>query len=316
MAHRSYLEVLSPENGKEYASFNVYLPASADGAYYTRYRFLFEENPVKPELTYETGCNDPANRRFYRIRTADMVKREGEKFVTLFRVLSGGEIGFAIKEEGAGDFVGGFHGDEVLTKVALTVDGKSMPLDKPYLGAFSALSFYEQSYIFRCNTPNEKIMLHTQTYTVDEDCLLLDQNIEWIADGRKLHSGFSPMLTAQRLDPDKTNEILSDTVMFYDKNDNLLATFDTTAYANGQDGGYHEVGKATKSRSFKKDGGLVMETGYTVRDGSIPDEQISAKLWIRGADNKSYFEITGKTTPKKGTAWRSDIFYRVTYQPK
>lgn len=316
MAHRSYLEVLSPENGREYASFHLYLPASEDGTYYTRYRFLFEENPVKTELTYETGCNDPANRRFYRICTADMVQREGERFVTLFRVLSGGEIGFAIKEEGAGDFVGGFHGDEVLTEVILTADGRFVPLDKPYFGSFSELSFYEQSYIFRCNTPGEKIILHTQTYTVDGDRLLLAQNIEWIADGHTLHSGFSPMLTAQRVNSDKTDEVLSDTVMFYDKNDTLLATFDTTAYANGKDGGYHEAGGATRVCAFQKDGGLVMETGYTVRDGSIPDEQISAKLWIRASDNKAYFEITGKTTPKQGTAWRSDIFYRVTYQPK
>lgn len=316
MKSLGYLEILSPESGKEYASFHVYLPASEDGTYYTRYRFLFEENPVKPELTYENGVNDPANRRFYRIRTADLVKREGAGFATVFRVLSGGEIGFAIKEEGAGDFVGGFHGDELLTEVALTVDGKPMPLNTPYFGAFSELSFYEQSYIFRCNTPEEKIILHTQTYIADGDRLLLDQNIEWIADGRRLHSGFAPMMTAQRVNADKTDEIISDTVEFYDKNGALLATFDTTAYGNGQDGGYHQAGKATRAKAFKKDGGLVMETGYTVRDGSIPDEQISAKLWIRGSDNKAYFEITGQTTPKKGTAWRSDIFYRVTYEPK
>ena len=314
MAHPAYLEILSPEKGRDLASFYVYLPASENGVYYTRYRFMFEENSVKPELTYENGCNDPANRRFYRIRTADVVKREGDTFETLFRVLSGGEIGFAIKETGAGDFVGGFHGDEILTDAVLTVDGRTIPLDKPYVGAFETFSFYERSEICRCNTPGENIMLHTQTYTADGDRLLLDQNIEWIADARPLHSGFAPMMTAQRVNPDKPDEILTDAVIFYDSHGAPTAEFDTAAYGNGQDGGYHQAGKATSARAFKKGGGLSMETGYIVRDGSIPDEQISAKLWIRSSDNKTYFEITGGTTPKKGTAWRSDIFYRVNYQ--
>ena len=311
---KSYIEILAPEKGRDLSSFFLYLPASEGGVYYTRYRFMFEENPVKPELTYENGCNDAANRRFYRIRTADVVKREGDAFVTLFRVLSGGEIGFAIKEEGAGDFVGGFHGDEILSRVTLTVDGRELPLDKPYCGELDSFRFFEESYICRCNTPGENIMLHTQTYTVDGDRLLLDQNIEWIADGRKLHSGFAPMMTAQRLNPEKPEEVLSDTVTFYDKDGNELSSFDTTAFGFGQDGGYHQAGKATRARAFQKDGSLVMESGYTVRDGSIPDEQISAKLWIRQTDNKVYYEITGGITPKKGTAWRSDIFYRINYK--
>lgn len=312
---RSYLEILSPECGRDLASFYIYLPASEDGAYYTRYRFMYEVNPKKPELTYENGCNDAANRRFYRIRTADLVRREGETFSTVYRVLSGGEIGFAIKEEGAGDFVGGFHGDELLSAVSLIVDGREMSLCKPYFGAFENFSFFEESYICRCNTPDENIIRHVQTYTREGDRLLLDQNIEWIADARKLHSGFAPMLTAQRVNPDKTEEILSDTVAFYSAEDELLATFDTTPFGNGQDGGYHQAGKATRARAWGKSG-LSMEAGYTVRDGSVPDEQISAKLWIRSSDNKAYFEITGGTTPKKGTAWRSNIFYRVTYETK
>lgn len=318
MVFPSYVEITSPENGREYGSFYVYLPASTDGAYYARYKFWFEENPPKPELTYENGVNDPANRRFYRVRTAYIVKRDGDAFVPMFRALQDGEIGFAIKEEGAGDFVGGFHGDEVLTEVALTVDGKKMPLDTPYFGTFSSLSFYEQSYIFRCNTPSEKIMLHTQIYTVDGDRLLLKQDIEWIADGRKIHSGYSPMLTAQRLNPDRTDEVLSDTVEFYGKDGSLIASFDTSEYTYGKavaGGASHGIGtKATRAKAFKKEGGLVMEAGYTVRDGSISDEQIGSSLWIRGTDNKVYFEITGHTTPKMGTAWRSDIFYRVTYK--
>lgn len=320
MVHPSYLEILPLENGREYASFYVYLPASEDGEYYARYKFWYEVNPVDPALTYENGVNAAANRKFYRIRTAYVVKRTENGFVPMFRALQDGEIGFAIKEEGAGDFVGGFHGDEILTEVALTVDGKQTPLDTPYFGEFSTLSFYERSYIFRCNTPDEKIMLHTQTYTTEGDRILLDQNIEWIADGRKIHSGYTPMLTAQRLNHENTDEFLSDTVEFYDKSGALIATFDTSDCTYGKPvtgGASHGIGtKATRAKAYKKGGGLVMEAGYIVRDGSIPDEQISSSLWIRGTDNKVYFEITGKTTPKKGTMWKSDIFYRVTYQPK
>jgi len=321
---KPYLRILAPAEGKEYSSFYLYLPAAAEQEeYFTEYRFLYEVNPIKPELAYHEGSNDPANRQFYRIRTAYLVKREGERFTPVFRALQDGEIGFAMKETGAGDFVGGFHGDEVLTDVLLTVDGHELALDVPFFGTFDSFEFYEKSYITRCNMPSEHIMLHTQRYTVKGNTLCLAQDLEWTADARPLHSAFTPMLTAQRLDPQDLDRILSETVELLDKEGNILAQFDTTDYGKDRIGNPSDSvclnTPATAVRVYGKESGFMAEAGYTVREG-IPEEQINTHLCIRhmrgAVDNKIYFDIGRGTAPKKGDAWRSDIYYRVTYRVK
>ena len=157
---KPYLRILPPEAGRAYSSFCLYLPATqGSDEYFVQYRFLYEVNPIKPELGYDMGSNDPANRDFYRIRTAYLTKREGDEFVPLFRALQDGEIGFAMKEQGAGDFVGGFHGDEVLMEVALTVDGKPQDLKTPYFGSFDSFSFYEKSPLRPRQQRQEQVLL-------------------------------------------------------------------------------------------------------------------------------------------------------------
>ena len=208
-------------------------------------------------------------------------------------------------------------------EVALTVDGKPQDLKTPYFGSFDSFSFYEKSYITRCNTPDERILLHTQTYTVDGNTLRLAQDLEWIADGRLISSAFTPMLTAQRLDPQNLDRILTETVEFLDKDGKVINTFDTTSYDKSLIGRVSDSvcydTPATAIRVYGKKSGFMAEAGYVVREG-IPDHQISTFLCIRhmkgAVDNKIYFDIAKGTSPKCGDAWRSDIYYRVTYRPE
>ena len=324
---RSYIQIFSPAEGKGYASFDLYLPASGDGRYYTCYHFLFEENPIKPALSYAEGPNDPANRRFYRIRTAHVVRVDGDALTpdgvsVCFRALQGGEIGLAFRENGAGDFVGGLHGDEVLTAVSLALDGREVTLDAPYFGSFETLCFYEQSHIYRCNTPATRLILHTPRYTVSENTLCLSQRVEWLADARVLHAAYMPMLTAQRLDPAEPSRILSDTVEFYGDDGALVRTFDTTPYGTENGGKQWDNAcantPASRVKVYGRTSGFSAETGYTVKGNSIPAEQRKTSLCIRymkGAfDNKIYFDIGGGTAPTAGTVWESDVFYRLAYE--
>ncbi len=323
MSAKPYLEILAPVEGRRYSDFHLYLSADGGrGEYYARYRFLYEVNPIKPELAYNMGANDPANRDFYRIRTAQIVKKTEEGFVPLFQALQGGEIGFAMKEQGAGDYVGGFHGDEVLTEVRLVVDGNELSLDRPWSGTFESLHFYEQSYIYRCNMPEVRIVLHTQNYRVDGNTLRLSQDVEWVTDALPIVQAFMPMLTAQRLNPERTDEILTETVEFYSAEGKLVADFDTTEYGADRIGNPSDsVCRGTKATSVKvygKNSGFMAEAGYTVRDNSIPDSQIGTSLCIRhmrsAVDNKIYFDIGIGSQPKAGDAWRSDTYYRLSYK--
>ena len=323
---KPYLHILPRAEGAPYASFDLYLPAGeADGReFYTCYRFVYEENPVKPSLTYGEGPNDPANRRFYRIKTAFMTERDGDGFRVLFRALQGGEIGLAFRETGAGDFVGGLHGDEVLTDVSLTVDGMAVALDRPFLDCFETFSFRETSRVDRCNTPDEHLLLHTQEYTVEGNTLRLSQRVEWLRDSIGLQAAYMPMLTAQRLDPADPDRILSDTVEFYRADGTLSAIFDTTPYGRENGGRSWDVlGKwtpATAVRVYGRESGFSAEAGYTVVDGTIPEERCRAYLCVRymknAFDNKIYFEIGGGIAPKKDTVWRTDVYYRIAYAPK
>lgn len=326
---KPYLHILPKDEDKRLSSFYLYLPANDNDTdeYYVLYRFMYEINPYNPELSYENGPNNPSNREFYRIKKAYVVKRDGDEFTEVFRALQGGEIGFALREVGAGDFIGGVHGDELMLDVKLTVDGKEVPLNQTFFGTFETFEFYEQSEMFRCNTPTDKLMLHTQTYRVDGNTLRLKQDIEWVGDARVIQKAFTPMLTAQRLNPERLEQILSDTVEFYGVNGELLTSFDTTPY--GAEGEADKNGEpwvtvcektpATSVKVYGKKSGFMAEAGYTIREGSIPTGQIDTNLcirYMRGAvDNKIYFDIAGGTSPKAGTAWRSDIFYRITYVP-
>ena len=322
---RPYLHVFSPAEGARYAPFDLYLPAGGlDGReFYTCYRFVYEENPVKPSLSYGEGPNDPANRSFYRIKTAFLTEREGDSFRVLFRALQGGEIGLAYREVGAGDFVGGLHGDEVLTSVSLTLDGVRIPLDRPFLDTFSTLSFEETSYVDRCNTPGEHLLLHDQRYSVDGETLRLHQYVEWQRDSIGLQAAYMPMLTAQRLDPADPSRVLSDTVELYRADGTLATSFDTSPYGRESGGKKWDFAcegtRATAARVYGKTSGFSAEAGYTVLGDTIPEERCTASLCIRymkeAFDNKIYFEIGGKTAPRKGTVWETDCFYRIGYTP-
>lgn len=319
MENKAYIKIFSPAAENKYSDFYLYLPAGPDN--YSEYRFVYMNNPINPVLEYSGGPNDAANCDFYRIKEVYIGTLDGEVFTRKFRAMQGGEVGFAFCEKGAGDFCGGFHGDEVMTNVSLKLNGVDIPLNKAYFGSIDSFEFIEDSFIYRCNTPSEKLVLHKQKYTLSGNTLNLSQYIEWINDANPLVAAYTPMLTVQRLNPADTSKILTDTVEFYDKEGGeLLTSFDTTSYGEALGGKFSEsVCRNTPSTAVKvygKNSGFLVEGGYTVVNGTIPDTQIDTHLCIRFArclDNKIYFNIAKGTAPKKNTVWQSDIYYRLMY---
>ena len=319
---KKYIKIFEPAEGEKYSSFYIYLPAGRE--HYTEYRFVYVKNPPDPSLGFSEGPNVPANCELYRIREAYIGRLDGENFVPAFRALQSGEIGFALREMGAGDFSGGVHGDEVCLSFILTVDGEISDLCTPYFGSFENIELNMESNIFRCNTPMDKIILHKQKYTVDGDLLKLSQYIEWIADGKVLQSAYTPMLTVQRIDPADRVTVLTDTVEFYDRRGGeLIKTFDTTPYGADAGGKYSDpvcqMTPSTAVRVYGKQSGFSAECGYTVKNGSIPTERIETNLDIRykkALDNKIYFKIARDYAPNVGEIWESDIYYRLNYDAK
>ena len=323
MEQKSYIRIYEPEGGFPYGDFSLFVPA---GDAYAEYRFVYEQNPIKPDLPFNKGPNDPANRSFYRIKSAWIVRQDGEWFVPMFRALQTGEIGLALREQGAGDFVGGLHGDENITEVSLWLGDRQLSLDEPFFGCADGFRFVESSKISRCNTPDHILMLHDQTYTLDGSTLKLAQSVKWVNDAMDIQSAFMPMLTVQRLNPDNTSQILTDTVELYAPDGSLAGSFDTSPY--GTEGDPNAKGDntipalrdtyATSAKVYGKNSGICVEGGYTVLDNSIPQDQIRTNLLMRFMphtyDNKIYFRICAGPGPKAGTHWKSDVFYRITYR--
>lgn len=321
-ATECYIQILPKCDGHAYSSFYIYLPAGAN--YYTQYCFYYLYKPADSTLSFSDSLNSQANSSFYRIQSAYIGTLSKQSFSPLFRALQEGELGFAFREIGAGDFSGGIHGDEILQSVSLIADSSPLALDRPTFLRFQNLTFSQTSNIYRCNTPNSKLVLHKQLYSISSRGIKLSQHIEWVADARTLQAAYSPMLTAQRLDPNRPSTILTDTVEFYTHPDgNLVAVIDTSDYGSSRPSGkpdhiYTDV-PATAVKVYGKASGLTAETGFHIVDHSIAKEQISSHLWVRfgnSLDNKIYFNISANKTPKAGTVWKSNIYYRLTYTAK
>lgn len=324
MENEAYVQVFEPKAGMQYSDFSLFLPT---GNHYAEYRFAFEQNPPEPGLSFSKGPNNPANQCFYRIRTAWIVRKEGNQFIPVFRAMQQGEIGLAFREQGAGDFVGGIHGDEKMLSVSLWIGDRQLPLDRPWFGEALGFRFCETSRINRCNTPSEVLAIHDQTYTLDGNTLRLSQTVRWIGDTFPLQAAYMPMLTVQRLDTENTDHVLSDTVELYAPDGTMVAAFDTSSYGTADDpsakgrstisackGSY-----ATSAKVYGMHTGFCVEGGYAILENSIPNEQISAFLCIRfmprALDNKIYFRIWAGEGPPKGTTWRTDVFYRIIFSP-
>lgn len=316
-----YVKVAARRKGEAYADFSLFVPAG--GELFTEYRFAYAEHPINPALDYAGGTNDPANCRFYRICEAYLGTLLGEDLANARRVLQSGEIGFALREAGAGDFVGGFHGDEQLLAVALFGDGEEISLGEPSFGAYREVRFSETSRIDRCNTPTEPLCLHGQVYTVTGDTVSLAQRVEWIGDARPLDAAFMPMLTVQRLDPQDPTRRVTDTLTFFNEAGDAVATLDTTPYgqapAEGQPSTLLRGTAAVRVRATGRESGIGIEAGITHRAESPLAQNTRISVWERygrDLDSKVYFDIAAAKAPKAGEVWEADVFYRCTAVPK
>ena len=145
-----FVEVLPPKAGRRLSDVYVYLPTG--GGRHVQYRFAYTLFPPRPELGFSDRRKNTDNADFYRISEAYVGRLEGESFTPEFRALQYGEIGLAFIEEGAGDYVGGFHGDECAFHLSLSVDGHRLSLSEPSFTEGHEIGFFEFSYIMehRC----------------------------------------------------------------------------------------------------------------------------------------------------------------------
>jgi len=131
--------------------FDVYIKCKSSDKY-LKHHFLHIK---MPEI----------NANLYRIRTSHAVYFEDGVEKALYGgnlVVGDGEWECAIKEVGAKDFFGGFHGDENYIEVSLFADKKEIELDKEFECECEEIMFYQKSYLNRCDTIGDNVAYHTK----------------------------------------------------------------------------------------------------------------------------------------------------------
>ncbi|MBQ2718824.1 MAG: hypothetical protein IJF73_02020 [Clostridia bacterium] len=318
MSSQLFVEVLPTKPGRRLPDVYAYLPAGR--GYHVQYRFVYTYFPPRPELGYSDRRKNTDNADFYRLSEAYVGTLEGESFTPAFRALQSGEVSLALREDGAGDFVGGCHGDERAEAIAFLLDGSPLYLETPAFYACRELMLRQDTLINRCHTPDYPLCRHRQVYRLTGDTVNLSQYVEWVNDAHLVTSAFMPMMTVQRLDPENTDRRLTNTAEFFARvGGERVAVFDTTPYGPTPPEGLPtmvlEGTHAHAVRLSGRESGLTCECGITFPEGSPLSDRVRCRLWLRFArdlDSKAYFDIGGGTTPTAGTVWEGEVYYRIT----
>lgn len=342
------LRVKKAVDGIDFGDAEIYVKTSdKSGKFYIKYNLCYEKDPIgttykkgdeTEPLTWYNGSNYGCNRSNYRIKAASVCKWNGESFEKVYDVLQQGEISMAFKEmlvDGgvrAGDFVGGFHGDEIIKvsdgkpMVSMALDGACIPLDGreecEYEG--DILTFEQTTLINRCNTPGVNIVEHSQSFVFDTMGIHDRQKAKFITsdyeEGGKYAldctGSYLQMCTFWRLNRGEKDVRICDDLKFYDENGKLVNQSDTSAYNHGDFAWTGvETEKINRTVEYNGNVGVYGRVGFEIVEDSVECE--SAKIMVRTfGDNKWYCTFKSKNStgqPKKGEEWILDLLYYIDY---
>ncbi len=325
-----FVEVFAPKNAEHpYSSFNVYTQTThPSGKYFIRYKFVYEYYDKDNSLTWSTGANTGANTSNYRIMTAQIVEKVGNKeFSDVYEILQGGEISLAIKEYDsvnkamAGDFIGGYHGDENLTSVSLMLDGnQTIQLLNGAEGFYNCttVDFKQQSVINRCHTPGEDVMNHIQHYLVDTNGIKLLQQVEWLVDDFTTSSGqtYLQMFTPYRTNPTNKSDYLTTLLNVLDEDGKaIFSNVDLTAdeFNSGSSVDLDKSADARYAEYFGEEKGIYAKAGFQFVDNSC--RLNNAFVSIRTNGDSKWYPSFGGVTPSAGDVWTINSIYYMDYNP-
>ncbi|MCK1789660.1 hypothetical protein [Pseudomonas violetae] len=130
-------------------------------------------------------------------------------------IVNGGEISCAIKQKGAEDFIGGYHGDEIKTYVVLLLDGVEIPFNTVATFVGKKLTLTQHSKLFKWNT-QEEVATHSKRETISyaDGGMKIDliQQVKW-SQVLELEAAMLTMLPIKRLIADTTGEVITNAAM-------------------------------------------------------------------------------------------------------
>jgi len=209
---------------------------------------------------------------------------------------------FAIREVGASDFIGEYHGDEKLKSVLLSVDGNPISInDSQYIA--ENFSFEQNSELYSWHS-GEIVALRKKQYIFSHSGLILNQRIEWLASLNLNHAYMTMFPIKRKIDGDSGDQI-TDTGVFYPSGyvqDITNSGFDVNVSSND-----NEVWITGEDSNFRAE--IKMNIYPTISN---------YKLFISNTDayNKVYFDIAGtglnNYTTSIGEIWETSSSYKIT----
>lgn len=137
----------------------IYL-RSPDAEKYTKYDFLYMENSNRSFASWKLEsieiCDSNLN-KLYNTMVGDSTECEG----ALQERYADGSL--------AADFIGGYHGDEMLKKITVLIDGVEIDMSKDYdLTVCESVQTIVESILYSCDTTNKVFdRVRTNTWTKD-----------------------------------------------------------------------------------------------------------------------------------------------------
>ncbi|HII4363140.1 hypothetical protein [Vibrio parahaemolyticus] len=249
--------------------------------------------------------NDEINADLWRLYELYEVENTSNvKPYSFIRVYSGkpianaGEWEAAIREVGAGDFMGGYHGDERLTSVSLSVDGKQVSISESQFVA-SNVSFYQVSKLYSWYT-GEVVAFHEKEYKFTQSGIELDQRVEWL-DSLNLSRAYLTMFPIKRkIDYTKGAQITDISWSWPSGKVQDVSYPGFKLNISHDDNEIWLEGAESRFRAEIKMNSRPFLPGYS--------------SFVTNSDtyNKAYFDISGnyKTTP--GEVWETNSTYKLT----
>jgi len=208
---------------------------------------------------------------------------------------SGAEWEMALKIKERPDFIGGYaHGDEVFSKIAVTVDGVARELsDLSEISAAKELIFEVWSTGYDPNDSVSESLLHYKKLICNADGVRVEQRVKWLND-YELNNSFMAMLPPFKCETDH----------YFTDNDpesrpippeGVNEQGDVKAIYLSGEAGFTFCLKAEKYLTDEEKGNC-----YFIRDnGGVPY-------------NKMYFLLMHKGSVKKGEVWETVTAYQIT----
>ncbi|ANQ21446.1 hypothetical protein BA893_07095 [Vibrio natriegens] len=213
-------------------------------------------------------------------------------------IANAGEWEAAIREVGAGDFIGGYHGDELLNSVTLTINGVEVPLDESQYVADS-FTFSQVSDMYSWHT-GEIVATHVKEYNFSQSGFILKQKIEW-KESIELSRAYLSMLPVKRKIDSTSGFQVTDTAWYWPSGyvQDVSESGFPVSVTNTDDEVWLE-GAESRFRAELKMTEHPQLPGYNV--------------FVVNSDayNKIYFDISKQYTTRVGEVWETSTNYNLT----